>query len=105
MQEAPLLRSAGVLTIPSVFDSETPAYTTEDGTDAESAVTTQFSARASFSARHSVDTTLSKNASMARTEADGDAAPTGFAAAIEAVRPLAALLGTASSPNWQLVQH
>lgn len=85
MQEAPLLRSAGVLTIPSAFDGESSAYTAEDGADAESLVTTHFSARASFSARHSIDTAISKNASMARTEAD-EVAPTGFAAAIEAVR-------------------
>lgn len=88
MQEAPHLRSAGVITIPSAFDAETPAATTEDGIECESAITTaQGSIRPSFDGSMSkhMSMSMSKNASIARTE-EFDTHATGFAAAMEAVR-------------------
>lgn len=86
MQEAPLLRSAGVITIPSAFDAETPAFIAEDEADGESSATAPFSARGSFCSRPSMEAGLSTHPSMARTEAESDMPATGFAAAIEAVR-------------------
>lgn len=90
MQEAPVLRSAGVVTIPTAFDADTPAFVA-DGTECESPFTAQSSARPSFEGGMSKRAmSMSRTESMARTEADLDPQLTGFAAAIEAVRALRA---------------
>eukprot|EP00892_Ulva_mutabilis_P012584 jgi/Ulvmu1/9699/UM055_0037.1 len=87
MQEAPVLRSAPAVSIPTVFDAETQALVTEEDGETESALTAPISVRPSFDRSASRRASMSRAGSMARDDGEYEA-PTGYAAAIEAAQDI-----------------